>query len=254
MGEILHHLGGFQIFSLSKASIKVICSEVENSFWKEVILSWAETMEEPKSPEDFLREPLWNSIYIKIDKSIFNFKKWIEKGIKVVNDLIDETGWIYTIPDFITRYKLQDSDGFRVLSLMSAIPGEWKLKLRDYGRKLTNTWHTSVKNLFESKKTVKYIYKMFIEKKAAIPKKSQEKWYTIIPELKDNVKKGWSAYYRVTTTCTIEAKLRSFQYKILNRVYATNNFLYKCKILPTDLCSFCSKEKEINIFFGYVIL
>ena len=50
---------------------------------------------------------------------------------------------------------------------MSAIPGEWKLKLRDYGRKLTNTWHTSVKNLFESKKTVKYIYKMFIEKKAA---------------------------------------------------------------------------------------
>ena len=48
-----------------------------------------------------------------------------------------------------------------------------------------------------------------------------------------------------------EVKLLDFQYKILNRILATNRFLYKIKPIVTDKCWYCKKSESItHIFFS----
>ena len=42
-------------------------------------------------------------------------------------------------------------------------------------------------------------------------------------------------------------KLRSFQYRLSQRALVTNVNLYKWKISPTELCSFCCKKEETVI-------
>jgi hypothetical protein len=35
-----------------------------------------------------------------------------------------------------------------------------------------------------------------------------------------------------------------FQYKLLHRMIPTNTFLYKCRLVETELCAFCGETRE----------
>ena len=47
--------------------------------------------------------------------------------------------------------------------------------------------------------------------------------------------------------CTIDIKLRNFQYKYLMRIVPNNEYLFKCKLAPTVLCDFCAMQEETNV-------
>jgi len=51
--------------------------------------------------------------------------------------------------------------------------------------------------------------------------------------------------------CTKETKLQAFQFKLLHRRIATNDYLYKIGISLTDICTFCEQKKEslIHLFW-----
>ena len=54
----------------------------------------------------------------------------------------------------------------------------------------------------------------------------------------------WDKIHMVPFVCTHNNKFIIFQYKILNRILATNSFLYKLKLKETNLCTFCNETKE----------
>lgn len=58
-----------------------------------------------------------------------------------------------------------------------------------------------------------------------------------------NYRKRMSEFFSLNYQCMQENKLRSFQYKILQRFLTTNKFLNICKI-SEDKCYFCKKETE----------
>ena len=51
--------------------------------------------------------------------------------------------------------------------------------------------------------------------------------------------------------CTLDSKLREFQFKLLYRIIYTNQYLYKFKFLSEDVCSYCKNAEETyeHIFF-----
>ena len=42
--------------------------------------------------------------------------------------------------------------------------------------------------------------------------------------------------------CTVDVKLRNFNYKYLMRIIPNNKYLFKCKLAPSVLCDFCSRQ------------
>ena len=48
--------------------------------------------------------------------------------------------------------------------------------------------------------------------------------------------------FKVSNTTTLSTKLKGFQYRILHGALIINSHLFKWKIKPNDLCSFCQAE------------
>ncbi len=59
----------------------------------------------------------------------------------------------------------------------------------------------------------------------------------------------WKFYFKIPFETTSETKLQSFQYKIINRIFACNAQLFKWKIKPSSLCQHCGVQDDIIHYF-----
>ena len=61
----------------------------------------------------------------------------------------------------------------------------------------------------------------------------------------------WSEIYLLPFKCTIEVKMRLFQFKMLHNILYTNDRLYKMKIVNSEMCTFCDSalETPVHLFF-----
>ena len=68
------------------------------------------------------------------------------------------------------------------------------------------------------------------------------KWLHV---LQDHVTQlPWPSYYSVNFQCTIDSRMRAFQYKILSRILPTNKYLKMCNITENKSCYFCQSGVE----------
>ena len=54
----------------------------------------------------------------------------------------------------------------------------------------------------------------------------------------------WGKHYIIPFKITKDTKLHWFQYRLINRILATNSYLKKIGYIQSDLCTFCSQDKE----------
>ena len=73
---------------------------------------------------------------------------------------------------------------------------------------------------------------------------SEAKWTDDFPQEQLN----WSQYYQMSINCTVDVKLRNFNYTrtYLMRIVPNNKYLFKCKLAPSVLCDFCARHEETN--------
>ena len=95
----------------------------------------------------------------------------------------------------------------------------------------------------------KEAYKLIVKKISSTPANSQTKWITDCGNCANSIK--WDKSYNLPFYCTRETKLQTFQFKLLHRRIATNNYLYKIGISLTDSCTFCEQTTEtlIHLFW-----
>ena len=60
----------------------------------------------------------------------------------------------------------------------------------------------------------------------------------------------WSQIYLMPFKCTIEVKMRVFQFKVSHKILFTNDRLYKIKVTDSLTCTFCQAEIEIPCAFN----
>lgn len=106
----------------------------------------------------------------------------------------------------------------------------------------------NIRAILKNTKGCRDIYKVFNAK--VITSKSQQKWNNIF----ENVNLNWKFIYKLPAISCNNTKLHWFQYRILHRIIATNDLLFKLNIKQDDLCSFCGPPPEKkNIYFGTVM-
>ena len=102
------------------------------------------------------------------------------------------------------------------------------------------------------------VYSLLLKNIATVPQKSQLKWARDLKACQknethkiDNI--DWKTVYSIPFSCTSSTSLRTFHFKYLHRRIPTNTFLMKCKISPTERCTFCKSEPEttIHLFFQW---
>jgi hypothetical protein len=103
-------------------------------FYWQIIQSWNEikdtlNKDKQKTPQDIRRETLWLNKNIKINEQEMLDKKWHNKGINIIHDIVDKDGKFLSAEEMRIKYNIP-CDILKYNALKDAIPLEWKRTIK----------------------------------------------------------------------------------------------------------------------------
>jgi exonuclease III len=233
-----------------------LMSITTNDFWKNVLESWLYVISKlmdtvHANNSKILCIPIWYNTRIKVDKKSLFVKVWYEKGVKIIDDFLDEKGYFLSKEDFAEKYNIEPICCMKYNSVISAIStfmkGE-KFSREHYVKMYGPFFPLYFRIILQAKKTSQYIYR-FINTSYTVPK-SFEKWKSLhcYRELHVTIQDVFKNCFMVSK----DSKVQWLQYRILHRILPVKYYLKKIKILDDDICSFCNSESETieHIFFS----
>ena len=234
--------GGDAIFCLNGSSLAKIAVKIKNSFWANILKSWASLDIPTDGLEHILTQPICFNDKIMNGKELIFRPKLIKSGIVLLHQLFNPNNG-EKIPENELKNYDESINFLNYNSLFCAIPKEWK-------EILVNNAPFSVRNLRDNfvvkfkkaSKPTKYLYSFLMSKAGNTQNNSEINW-----KKKEwfNREVPWERYYEIPHICTVEADLKSFQYKILHKALYTNSKLVKAKIIPGPIrCTFCDIDTE----------
>jgi len=222
---------------------------LDNRFWHDTFQPWFTFINQIKikSWSDILNEPLWYNERVKVGgKSIF-YRKWFEKGIIFIHDLVDNAGKLYDI-DYIQNMLGQNVNVLQIQGVIKAI--RKLISKYTFEKYKCNTQRPSIpisiQILLYDSKGCQRIYNV-LSKNNSIPV-AQRKWHK---ELLLSDLFSWEKAYILPHTITKDTHLKLLQYRLEHRILSTNTFLCKIKIKQDDKCTFCKLVPEtlIHLFW-----
>lgn len=215
---------------------------IKSRFLKEMIQSWSKANLD-KNKISISKQLLWNNENIKDSrKKTFFYNDWFNNGVQFIEHVYDfRNKTFYNFPVFSRLYNVKTRDYLKYHTLINNIPKKWKEDMKNeimmYSPSvlLLDKIHTI-------KKVNKFIYDILIKQRIPAKRKNHCKWEYEI----ENFNPNWDEIYTNYSKYTIDTKLRAFQYKYIMRIIPNNSFLFKCKIIASNLCQFCNMYTDTN--------
>ena len=171
---------------------------------------------------------------------MYQFSSVLKNGVSIINDLLDENGSFLSYEDFKIKYQLQ-CHFLDYHSILNAIKAKWKNDIIHISKEHSHE-NENISLLKSKLKPTKCFYPILVKEFIQEPKRIMEQWNHELDLTTDSIK--WKEVFSLAFKISPEAKLQSFQYKILHRILYTNPLLFKCNLKATELCSFCHETKE----------
>ena len=242
--EKLNAYGGKLIFE-SNLHVQD-CSQIakNNMFLRDILAGWCK-INTSETTRVIQKEIIWNNSQIKCNNKVLFYVDWFEKGIKFIEHIYDfRFRKFHTIEQLQNLYNISENDFLKYYNIVSNITKEWKNKLKDENynnvpKEASKALHIVTKQKGSINKS---LYDLQLRYETLTTIKSKEKWAKEFP----NQELKWPQIYLMSFNCTIDVKLRNFNYKYLMRIIPNNKYLFKCKLAPSVLCDFCSMQEETN--------
>ena len=238
----LHDFGWAVIFkgNLNKNDLAKFI-HISDPFTTEILNIWSEISYDDNitSTENLLSLPLWQNSLVRIGNKPIYYKS-SSKGIQNVRHLMKDTDNLLSFTEFKERFEVKTN--FLVyLGVVSCIR-LLRNAIEDKNEK-TRNFSTFVENFIKAPKPNRLAYEKLISAKQSSPRKSQEKW-CVDCSLQCSKTIDWEMAYKLPFCSTKSTKLIIFQFKLLHKRLATNDFLNKIGIRENEICTFCRTEKE----------
>ncbi len=219
-----------------------------SGFYKLMLRDWCDLkrLKKPCTTEEIRKEFIWFNNFIVINGKSAFWKHWYDKGIRFINDIVDQEGNFLLQDQLISKYGI-NTNFLECLQLRSAIPYEWKRLLRNYCDSVVSESIEAVVEVHGREIplrtiTCKDIYWTLIDSFKEAPT-AQTKWLDFHPEIQPT---DWRNIYLVSFSCTLETKLQAFSFKILHRIVQHNELLKKMGIEESPECPFCEESESIE--------
>ena len=132
--SLLSNVGGKFLFQCNY-DLKYLCTnEHLPKFYGDVSIHWQElNCTTPKDKEDFLNQIIWNNRFIRINNSSVYYRIWNQVGICKLACIVNDTGNSFlSFKVLVQKFKIK-CNFLHYLSLLSAIPDQWKKSLKETG-------------------------------------------------------------------------------------------------------------------------
>ena len=136
---------------------------------------------------------------------------------------------------------------FFLVSIINLIPAEWRSLIKASTNvistnpiPITPTIELPSGNVVPILNTSpKQIYQFFLQQKQIVPTAKQK-----LSSKYSNIDIDWVKAYILAFHCTLDTKIREFQYKILNCILFTNVKLNLIGVVESPNCTFCQEAAE----------
>ena len=224
--------------------VNKVCNLANSPFWLEILETWSEWnyTHYHVIKEEILHMPLWYNSLLKISKKVIIYKKWYDKNILYVADLIVENRWM-NVHEVSKKYGFK-ANFLELRSLISCMPAHWKHIL--FVESNTEFKGYKIDNFDYSCKSV---YKEMLKTKIVIPEQYVHFWmdnlHTEIDEW------DWYGSFTECKLWTISTKLRSFYFQLRVNDIMTNSKLVKMTIKTDPACEWCKAQDQtiIHLFW-----
>ena len=213
-----------------------------NEFWADVLYAWSllNYTDEVTSEKEIGNQFLWYNSEIRIKGMPVLFKRAYKSGLKTLSQLYNLDGGRMDI-HVLTR--MFDITIMECNMLFSAIPKEWSQTLMAIEEIITET-PSLYDNFIKREKCVAYYYQNINDTTQAL-RHAYDKWnkQNGFTHEFDEFSQAFCNIYKMTNN----AKLRSFQYRVLHSAIITNRHLFKWGIKASNDCTFCKKGKRNHV-------
>ena len=235
------HTNVKDILNRGEMYIDEIKKNCTNKFWRDVLDAWKKLILhlKPTSAADIMGISIWNNPNINIANVAIFYRRWHDKGIHFIKDLLEENGRLLTYEKFQEKYNFQ-TNFVEFTGVKTSVELYIRRTEMDLGSEVSYNCYIpfNVKIIMKTAKRCKDIYKLLNSKN--VTPISQGKWNRIF----ENVNLSWKDIYTIPVKCCSNTKVHWFQYRIIHRIIATNDLLMKMTIRQTNLCTFCNLETE----------
>ena len=229
----------WQVLTYSSKKLNLMRRNLTNAFYVDILDALIQ-FNENYSPSDkeILTENIWFSDWTKYQTTIV--KRWDARGLRFIGDLYNtDNGAIYSKQELETVYGIQLTF-LCYAALVRSLPQRLQRQV-DKTHIMKPNIPYKIELVLNRKKFSKYAYNVFVEKTAdknnASNERLQAKWEADVGEYTE----GSLKKINMATTATY---LIYIHFRIINRIYATNKYLFNIKILQHNRCSFCNRATE----------
>ena len=216
--------------------VKRIINKEKFKFWYDVFMAWAEY----RSKHEYRIENqiIWFNSEILVQNNLIFFKEAWQKGLIYVHQLFEE-GQVISAIKAVRQYNLSF---LQLNAIITALPNAWKTFFKTTCK---ISYHPLPPDIYEmctiTENFTGIIYKRLIENQDVLVQKAN-KWQKDLNVLisKQDLIRNIKNIYRKTNM----PKLRSFQFRLLQRAIITNKALYEWQIEQSPMCTFCKEEVE----------
>ena len=233
-------------YCLGNQWLETLILKSPSTFWTDVIKNWQLlcTKQQCRSNFDIMNTCFWYNS--KITKEPLFFQNWYKNGITLIGDITDRDGKVKPIKDLIKCYSLNINilDYFRVKHLVQNFIDKFKLRDTFTYAKPSYPFHLQI--LSKAKKGCKDFYNVLMQN--VENPTAWTKWMNLVDTSEPNF---WTNVYKVCFKSVQDNKFIWFQYRIINNILDTNNYLNKVKIQDYNTCHLCSASPEtVNHLFA----
>ena len=237
--KTIHKCGGKLILECNTSVQDILKLFHRKTFIQTILKSWI-LIRKPETKEHINQEIIWNNKYIKVGNETIYFKLWYNKGIKHIQQIYDfRYQNFFKFEELVHLFDLPRNEIYRYNQLITSIPKRWKERLKNETPSQPYT-EKFIEDFFKSQRSVKFLYDYKVRQEPIPEIKSEIKWQNSFEGGNFN----WKIIYTTSFKCSIDQKIRNFQYKYLMQIIPTNVFLFKCNLVQSILCDFCNMYVE----------
>ena len=223
-----------------------ITSKITNPFWKDVLQAFASFVRiHSIDMPHLLSESLWFSDYTKFHCSII--RHWYSKGIRFIGDLFNEnTGRLHTKESLEEAYDIKMTF-LCYNSLIRSLPESVKSAtiMKYAGPVIPHRLNLLMNNVNFSRLAYNILVEYKRHETDETNARLKQKWLRDTGFFEDNC-------FVALMKATNSTRIRIFQYKLFNRILATNKYLKMINIKDDECCTFCKGEPEtlVHLFWN----
>ncbi len=220
----------------------------KSDFWKSVLTAWTEIhYTEVHNRSDILNQIIWYNSHLKIQGRVYFYRLWYNKDICYIKDLLNEDLTPLSYRQFRVKYNINVSF-LQYYSVISSIPRAWKITLREDGAVDNPIKTLSITSLLQAEKPNRLAYNRLITSKSHAPTQLCDKGRAELGNLGNenleysDISNSFIKLYK----CTIDTKIRAFQFRLIHRIIGVNQKLAKWGINPVEYVIYVKAMKRLT--------